>query len=93
MLQEFSEDCLPHVAACINGSVNASAEKTPHYIVYGSDKRLPYRLIAQPRKPSYNCDDYAKVQFNTQVIHASVCERLQASRTEIIRKQLQCPFP
>ena len=64
-LQESWENWLPHVAMYINGSGNASTEKTPHYIVYGSNKRQPYELIVQPRKPVYNCDDYAKVRFNT----------------------------
>ena len=84
-LQEFCKDWLPRVAASINGSVNASTDKTQHYIVYGSDKRLPYDIIAQPRKPVYTCD---KVPFNTlQVIQASVHERLQASRAKMMSTQ------
>ncbi len=43
-LQDSWEDWLTHVAACINSSVNASTGKTPHYILYGADKRA-YRMI------------------------------------------------
>ena len=45
-LQESWEDWLSLVAACINGSVKAFTEKTQHYVVYRSDKRLSYELIA-----------------------------------------------
>ncbi len=36
------EDWLPHVKACINSSLCESTGKTPHYILYGVDKILPY---------------------------------------------------
>ncbi len=40
-LQETWEDWLSHVAASINVSVNPSRGKTPHYILFGLEKRLP----------------------------------------------------
>ncbi len=36
------EDWLQHVAAFLNSSVNDSTGKSPHYILYGVEKRLPY---------------------------------------------------
>ncbi len=38
-LHETWEDCLSQGAASINGSVNSSTGKTPHYIIFGYDKR------------------------------------------------------
>ncbi len=60
-LHESWEDRLPHLAACINGSVNSSTGKTPHYIVYGSETRLPYDLLVQPCAPVYSTDDFAQI--------------------------------
>ncbi len=39
-LQDNWEDCVPQVTACINSSINESTGKSPHYILYGVDKRL-----------------------------------------------------
>ena len=86
--QESWQDWLPHVAACINGSLNTSVGKTPHYIVYGSDKRLPYDILTQSRIPIYSVEDYSQYQLRAlQVIHDSVRSKLQASRTEMLQKQ------
>ncbi len=50
-LHETWEDWLSQVAACINSSVNSSTGKTPYYIVYGCDKKLPYDVLLQPPSP------------------------------------------
>ncbi len=46
--QETWEDWLPQVA------VNSSLGKTPHYIIFGCDKRLPYDILLQSPS-SYFC--------------------------------------
>ncbi len=51
-LHQSWEDWLPHVAASINESVNSSTGKTPHYIVFGEDKRLPYDIHLLPERLS-----------------------------------------
>ncbi len=43
------EDWLPQVAATINASVCESTGQTPHFIVYGVQKRLPYDLLSARR--------------------------------------------
>ncbi len=87
-LQNNWENWLPQVTACINSSVNESTGKSPHYILYGVDKRLPYDLIASQRKPVNNIDDYALQQLQVfSDIHANVCNKLEASRVEMIAKQ------
>ena len=85
---ESWEDWLPQVAASINGSVNSLTGKTPHYIIYGTEKPLPYDVLLQSLTPVYSLDDYAKQQLHAfQRVHQSVRERLKASREEMIRKQ------
>ena len=87
-LHETWEDWLPQVAASINSSVNSSTGKTPYYIVFGCDKKLPYDVLLQPPSPLYNPEDYSRLQLHSfQTIHASVRERLKASREEMLRKQ------
>ncbi len=87
-LQETWEDWLSHVAASINGSVKSSTGKTPHYILYGFDKRLPYDVFVPSPVPLYSPDDYSKLQFHCfQTIHNSVWEKLKASRELMLRKQ------
>ncbi len=79
---ESWEDWLSHVAASINGSINTSTGKTPHYIIYGFDKRLPYDVLV------HSLDDYSKLQLHCfQTIHESVREKLKASREEMLHKQ------
>ncbi len=85
---ETWEDWLSHVAASINGSINSSTGKTPHYILYGFDKRLPYDALVHSPVPLYSSDDYSKLQLHCfQTIHNSVREKLKASREEMLRKQ------
>ncbi len=58
-LHESWEDWLPHVAASINGSVNSSTGKTPHYIEFNEEKRLPYDILIALLVPVYSVDDCA----------------------------------
>ncbi len=88
LLQETWQDWLSHVAACINGSVNSSTGKTPHYILYGFEKCLPYDVLVPSHVPLYSSDDYSKLQLHCfQTIHTSIREKLKASREEMLHKQ------
>ncbi len=57
-LLENWEEWLPHVGASQNSSVNDSTGKSPHYILFGVEKRLPYALLISPQHPVYNKDNY-----------------------------------
>ncbi len=50
-LQETWEDWLSHVAASVNSFVNSSTGKTPHYNLYGFERRLPYDVLVLPPFP------------------------------------------
>ncbi len=85
---ESGEDWLSHVAASINGSINTSTGKAPHYIIYGFDERLPYDVLEHSPVPLHSLDSYSKLQLHCfQTIHESVRERLKASREEMLHKQ------
>ncbi len=87
-LHETWEDWLSQVAASINGSVDSFTGKTPHYIIFGYDKRLPYDVLLKSPSPLYNPEDYSKLQrHSSQTIHASVREKLKASREEMTERQ------
>ncbi len=81
------EDWLYHVAKSINGSINTSTGKTPHYILCGFDKRLPYDMLVHPPVPLHPLDDYSKLQLHRfHTIHESVREKHKASK-EMLHKQ------
>ncbi len=57
------------------------------FVLYGTDKRLPYDVLFDSPKPLYS-DDYNQVLLHMfQSIHQSVRKRLAASRAEMIQKQ------
>ena len=92
-LQESWQDWLPFISACINNSVTSSTGTSPHYVLFGFDKRLPYDVLSQST-PLYSFDDYAQVQKHAfQIIYQSVRERLQASRSEMIARQHHVASP
>ncbi len=60
-LHKTWEDWLSQVTASINGSVNSPTGKTPHHIIFGYDKRLPYDWLLKSPSPLYNPEDYSKL--------------------------------
>ncbi len=56
------EDWLPHVAASISSSLCESTGQSPHFIIFGVDKRLPYDLITSSQPSVFYYEDYSKVQ-------------------------------
>ena len=87
-LHETWEDWLSHVIASINGSVNSSTGKTPHYILYGFEKRLPYDVLVHSPIRLYSLEDYSQLQlYCFQTIHGSVREKLKTSREGMLLKQ------
>ena len=80
-LQENWVDWIPQVAASINSTVNESTGKTPYYIMYGDEKRLPYEVVVEDPLPVYNYEDYAKVQRKVfQITFGEVRRSLERSR-------------
>ncbi len=87
-LHKTWEDWVSQVAAPINGSVNSSTGKTPQYIIFGYDKKLPYDVLLKSPSALYNPEDYSKFQLHCfQTIHASVREKLKVARDELTQRQ------
>ncbi len=78
------EDWLPHVAASLNSSINDSTGKSPHYIFFGVEKRLPYDLLTGPQQPVCNTDNYTQQQLHVLgKTHSSVRSKLKAIKRAI----------
>ena len=87
-LVESWEDWLPHVAASVNSNVCVSTGQSPHFIVYGHDKRLPYDLLATPQQPVYNVEDYATAQRKVfSDIYREVHQNLVNSKVAMSKQQ------
>ncbi len=87
-LQHTWEDWLTYVAARINSRVCESTGQSPHYIIFGVEKRLPYDLLSNSNSRVYNVDDYAKSQLKVfSDIHCNVRERLQETSEAMCLQQ------
>ncbi len=88
------EDWDPQVAATINASVCESTGQSPHYIVFGSPKRLPYDLLSSQQPPVYDPEDYTNIQLhNFSKIHCKVTQKLQSKSDMKTAKQYKCARP
>ncbi len=64
---------IPYVKCALNSLINSATGETPHYIIFGEDKTLPYELLDEEPKPIYNHDDYIKNSITKfQQIHQRV---------------------
>ncbi len=79
-LLETWENWLLQVAASINSNVCESTGQSPHFIILGVEKRLPYELLSSSHTPFYNVNDYVKYQINVfSDIHKSVKDKLRST--------------
>ena len=76
---------IPQVEASINSAINQSTQESPHFIVYGVDKKLPYELLEQS-SPLYT-DNFEKAHIKMfQEIHHKIQTNLAASKENMIQK-------
>ena len=79
---------ITHIAASINSAYNSSINESPHFVIFGTDKRLPYDILLDKPQPVYNSADYAKVQLSYfQRIHQAVRTHIQFSNSQCIARQ------
>ena len=85
---------IPQVACSLNSAIHSSCNESPHFILYGTDKRLPYEFLSSQPRPMYNFDDYVRLRLaDFQRIHQFIHTRLTASQDEMLRKQHQRAVP
>ncbi len=81
-LLETWKEWLPQIAASINSSVCESTGQSPHFILFGVEKRLPYDLLSSSHTPVYSVDDYVRCQIKVfSDIHKSVKHKLRSTNT------------
>ena len=72
------DDCMMDVQSAINCSYHQSIGDTPHFALYGYDKRFPYELWSEVRRRSYSTDDPIGDNFRqSQLIHQRIAAELQ----------------
>ena len=78
---------IPYVKCALNSQINSATGETPHYIIFGEDKTLPYELLNSNPRPVYNEDDYIKNRVNQfQVIYQRVKNHM-SKYSEQMREQ------
>lgn len=84
------DDWVQSIACSINAAIHSTTNESPHFVIYGKDKRLPYEFLHSEPRPIYNFDDYVKCRLHDfQEIHKFIHERLTASQQEMLRRQHQ----
>ncbi len=53
---------MPQVLASLNSSLHKTIGDTPHFIVFGQDKKLSYSILLKKEDPVYNFDDYVRLR-------------------------------
>ena len=63
---------LEDVQFTLNNTVNETVGETPHYLLYGYDKRIPVNLLddAPPPRKTYNYDDY--IAFRNKLAYDTI---------------------
>ena len=85
---------IPQVACSLNSAIHSSINESPHFVLYGTDKRLPYEFLLSRPVPIYNFDDYIKCRLNEfQRIHTIIHDRLSVSQADMLQKQHQRATP
>ena len=82
------DDHIPLVACSLNSAIHSSINEAPHFVLFGTDKRLPHQFLSAASRPVYCFDDYVKSTLNAfQRIHTSVRDHLSDSQESMIEKQ------
>lgn len=85
---------IPHVKCALNTQINSATSETPHYIIFGKDKILPYELFTSEQRPIYNYDDYVANNVQKfQSIHNRVREHMKTYSEEMKQQQHKTAKP
>ncbi len=55
---------IPDVTCALNTQINSAKGETPHCILFGEDKNLPYSLLESEPRHVYNYDDFVLTRIN-----------------------------
>ena len=84
------DELTPLVACSLKTAIHSSINDSPHFVLFGTDKRLPHELLSATPRPLYCHDDYVKHRLHVfQRIHTSVRNNLSDSQQSMLKKQHQ----
>ncbi len=76
--------------AFLNSSLHTTIGETPHYVVFGQDKRLPYHILLRKEEPVYNYDDYIQLRSTDfQRIYKRVQSNISEAKNVMNEQQWQ----
>ncbi len=75
------------VKCALNTQVSSATGESPHYIIFGDDKSLPYELLKAEPQPIYSYDDYVATKIHKfQQIYSRVKDHMKI-HSESLRTQ------
>ncbi|ROT65768.1 hypothetical protein C7M84_016256 [Penaeus vannamei] len=86
------DDLLLTIQSAINSTFHSSLGDTPHFLLYGSDKRLPYDLFQTRRKPEYS-DSVGALVFRKVHTSDSMRPKLALALTMLVLMLLAMASP
>ena len=79
---------IPHVTCALNTQLSSATGDTPHYIIFGEDKTLPYALLESEPRRVYNYDDFVLTRVNKfKEIYQRVRDHMQQYSQEMTKQQ------
>lgn len=69
---------IPTVKCALNLQVNSATGESPHYMIFGEDKLLPYDLLSAEPQAVYNYDDCIATNIDKfQLIYSRVRDHME----------------
>ena len=79
---------IPHVTCALNTQINSATGDTPHYILFGEDKILPYSLLESEPRQVYNYDDFVLTRVNKfKEIYQRIRDHMQQYSQDVRKQQ------
>ena len=72
----------------LNIAIHSTIKESPHFVLFGQDKRLHHEFLFRTPQPIYNFGDYVKCKLHAlQNSHRIIHDCLAAWQQEILSKQ------
>ncbi len=79
---------IPYVTCALNTQIHSATGETPHYIVFGEDKSLPYSLLESEPRQVYNYDDFILTRINKfKEIYQRVRDHMKQYSQDLTKQQ------
>ncbi len=81
---------IPLVTCALNTQINSATGETPHYIIFGEEKQLPYSLLESEPRQVYNNDDFILTRINKfKEIYQRVRDHMKQYSLELTKQQIK----